>query len=107
MKITVMCLIFFNSSDMKSFPVSLLNKEGMLLLLMISAGTLALWLRLNFLHQKGSASSFHFQKHDNVCWIPTGHILCCIEPPTLAIIRGLYQVLSKTSKKIIAEWQAF
>ena len=41
--------------------------------------------KVNFMHPKKPVASFHFPNHENVCWIPTSQILCCIERSTLVI----------------------
>ena len=38
-------------------------------------------IKLNFLHPKGPAVSFHFPKNDDLCWIPRAHIICSIDTP--------------------------
>ena len=63
--------------------------------------------QVNFLHPKGPAASFHFPKHEDICWIPTMHIICCIDPPILATTQGQYQITTDTAEKISLAWQAF
>lgn len=58
-------------------------------------------LKINFMHPKGPAASFHFPEHEDVCWIPCVHILCSIESPTLATARGQYHILPETAQQIM------
>ena len=44
--------------------------------------------KVNFMNPKGPAAYFDFPNHEDVCWIPTSHLLCCIEPPVLATTQG-------------------
>ena len=62
--------------------------------------------KMNFMHPKRPAASFHFPNHEDVCWMATSHILYCIEPPVLATTRGQYHISSKTAKKIDFAWQS-
>ena len=63
--------------------------------------------KLNFLNPKIPAVSFHFPKNEDLCWIPTAHIICSIDTPTLATTRGQYQVTSATTKRITGAWREF
>ena len=58
------------------------------------------------MHPKGPAAYFHFPNHEDGCWIPRSHLLCCIEPPVLATTQGQYRISSETAKKIDFTWQS-
>lgn len=63
--------------------------------------------KVNFLYPKGPAVSFHYPKHEDVCWILYEHILCCIEAPMLATLRGQYTLPKNTVTTIATAWKRF
>lgn len=63
--------------------------------------------KVHFLHPNGPAVSFHYPKYEDVCWVPYDHVLCCIEAPILATLRGQYTLPEKTVKKITNAWKIF
>ena len=85
-----MCLIFFNFLGIKSFPSVTIKQGGYVVATYDKCWYIGFVaeidmdkrdVKVNFLQPKGPGSSFQFPKHNNVCWIPTRHILCCIELP--------------------------
>ena len=55
---------------------------------------------IKFMHPHGPSPSFHWPKHENVCWIPHHHVICVVETPNLTTARGLYSISSRSRNQI-------
>ena len=41
-------------------------------------------IRINFLHPRGPFKYFYWPSHDDICWVPSSHVLCKVNQPRLA-----------------------
>ena len=48
--------------------------------------------KVQFLHPHGPATSFHWPKKDDTCWVPLEHILCVIPAPTTTGLSSNYRI---------------
>ena len=63
--------------------------------------------QVNFLHPEGPAVSYHYPKYPDICWIPYKDILCSIDVPMLATLRGQYTLAGNTVSKIVSCFNRF
>ena len=54
-------------------------------------------------HVQHQSNSFHWPKHQDVCWVPSDYILCVIDSPNLPTTRGQYTFSSQTLNIIDAK----
>lgn len=63
--------------------------------------------KVKLMHLKGPSVSFRFPEYEDVCWVPYAHILCIVEPPTLATLRGQYKLSNGTLQQIQSAFAKF
>ena len=62
---------------------------------------------VKFMHPNGPSFSFFWPKHEDLCWVPSEHILCVVDSPDPLTSRGGYKFSVKNMNLIRRNWEVF
>ena len=58
-------------------------------------------------HAHGPATSFHWPKKDDTCWVPLEHILCVIPAPTTTGLGSNYRIADNILQLVTAKFSVY
>ena len=62
-------------------------------------------IQVKFMHQRGPATTFFWPQKEDICWVPTAHILCLLVPPTSNSTGRQYQFTTEEIKDIVTRFE--
>ena len=63
--------------------------------------------KLTFMHPPESVKSFFWPTKEDVCWVPTAHILCHLPAPSTVASARQYRLDDESLHQIINTWSSF